>query len=404
MKVVLCGGSNGSHVLAATLGGRPDVDLHLLTRRPEAWQAQVSCTEHVAPVEAVPWLPWQRQREHVGTVTAHAWSAAPQVLVDADLVLLVGPVHAHRPMLERVLPHLRPRPVLLGTLYAQGGFNWLVDDVAAQLGVDLSPVTRFGLQHYPFLCKADRYGQHAHLYGRFPALRMAATGDADAAARALESLLARPVTRLRWLSCTLTLSNQILHPAITWGLLRERGADTRFEAPPPFYGSCTVEAAGKLAALIDEIRRLGRALDPGLEREIVGDPGVAILMAVQDRVPLRLHRRLAPLRDRAVKRMFAINQRLGPARLPTQPAPDGQGLVARVDSRFWLDDIPHGLCVLSGLAELVGLEVPVIRGMIREQQRWMGQRYLDAHDQLVDPLTTSAPQRYGLSLEQARAG
>ncbi len=55
---------------------------------------------------------------------------------------------------------------------------------------------------------------------------------------------------------------------------------------------------------------------------------------------------------------------------------DGSGFVPVFDSRFFTDDVPHGLCVLLGLAELVGVETPQIVQLIRMCQRFMGKSYV----------------------------
>ena len=52
------------------------------------------------------------------------------------------------------------------------------------------------------------------------------------------------------------------------------------------------------------------------------------------------------------------------ARLPTRPHPSGVGLAAHLGSRFWEDDLPHGLCVLAGLAEIVQQPMPRVASLL----------------------------------------
>jgi hypothetical protein len=97
-------------------------------------------------------------------------------------------------------------------------------------------------------------------------------------------------------------------------------------------------------------------------------------------------------------RGFRSNQRLAPAKLPLVPAPDGNGMVVDFTSRFWRDDIPHGLCVVQGLAEIVGVELPRVREMITVHQGFMGKSYLQAGSTLggAHLAETNAPQAHGV--------
>lgn len=58
------------------------------------------------------------------------------------------------------------------------------------------------------------------------------------------------------------------------------------------------------------------------------------------------------------------------------------------DSRMFYDDIPHGLCVLFGIAEILHVPTPMISKMIIENQIMMGKEYLvqtpDAKGKLLE--------------------
>jgi len=40
-KVVICGGGNGSHASVATIGSKPQFQVHIFTRRPTEWKSKV---------------------------------------------------------------------------------------------------------------------------------------------------------------------------------------------------------------------------------------------------------------------------------------------------------------------------------------------------------------------------
>ena len=420
-KIVLLGGSNGAHVLAACLGKRGDLAVHLVTRNPDRWQTTVSCDESHVLYEAVPWIPSQRNERHEGELCGiHSWDGIEEALRGAEAALWIGPVEAHRDALERVLPALDAKArTLVGTLFAQGGFDWIARDVAVEQDVPLDRVRLFGLQHFPFLCKTKEPGRHVELYGRFPEMRIAIraveSSDVARTQQLIADLFERPVVHLpSFLCCTLALSNQVLHPSISWGMLESRGPDdTVFAEPPLFYRSCTPRAAGVLSGLIADIRSLGSRLSDvmgvSLDKSLVGDPGIRLALGLYDPVARHLEAKASGIaaRNRLIVGLFHINRRLGPARLPVKPHPSGSGYVANLESRFWRDDLPHGLCVLKGLASLVRADVPTIDAQILAHQSWMERDYL-AHEggggegvMGRDVNETNAPQRYGIGTMDA---
>ncbi len=418
-KVVLCGGGNGTHVLAALLGARPDLEVHLVTRQPECWSREVGCSEHRVLTDRFPYGSPVWRHEHVGRLEAiHAWDDVAKALTDARLVLLGCPVHAHGDLLRRVLPALNPdEDVAVGTLYAQGGFDWIARSVIEETGVDMRRIALFGLKRFPFLCKADEPGRHVNLFGRFSRTIYAVDDPRKPAAerlgRLLGDLLGKPVTRLpHFLVCTFTLSNQVLHPGIAFGILQNyRPGETVFPEAPPFYGSCNTTGARAILDLGAEIRRLAAHIESltgiPIVRHLGSEPTLAFWIALRDAGLHRLERLGWSMRIQELVAVAGLryHRRLQPARLPMRPAPQGEGLVPDFSSRFWRDDIPNGLCVIEGMAELVGIELPRVHEMISVHQGWMGKSYLveDADKGLrltgPDLGETNAPQRYGVTGE-----
>jgi hypothetical protein len=110
--------------------------------------------------------------------------------------------------------------------------------------------------------------------------------------------------------------------------------------------------------------------------------------------------KLGPLHalvDLAGMASFRFNQAFKQVPAPMLPSPDGTGFIPDLSSRFWWDDIPHGLCVLYGLGQVIGLEMPQIGELIRRHQAWMDKEYLRGDALGADFHETNAPQRYGVT-------
>jgi hypothetical protein len=395
-------------VLVAELGGRPEWEVRLITRQPERWSGTVTCVEHGAASEAYPLLLGRRPARHEGRAAAFAWSDAREALDGADLVLLVCPVHAHRPILASLLPALDPdRPVAVGSLFAQGGFDWVTRDVLASLGITLPRATFFGLKRYPYLCRKIAHGREVVLDGRFP--RIAAAMDApspeaaDETAAALEAAFHKPVLRLpSFLSCTLNMSNQILHMGLVVGHLAGYAPGRVYAAQPRLYADAPLPGARAMEALFCDLLRLCVDLErlTGLElRRYLGlDPTVG--HALRARLALGVDLERTPRLQEALTRIGAAilrnNRRLRHVKMPMTPAPDGRGFVPDRSSRFWEDDITHGLCVLLGMGRILGTELSTIPRVIETYQDLTGRRLLVAGEPGPDFETSGAPQRYGV--------
>lgn len=65
---------------------------------------------------------------------------------------------------------------------------------------------------------------------------------------------------------------------------------------------------------------------------------------------------------------------------------------------FLLKDLPHGLCVLRGVAEVCGVETPTMDKVILWGQALIGKEYLvDGKIQGKDVANSGCPQRFGLT-------
>ena len=109
----------------------------------------------------------------------------------ADILILACPVSAHFSLLRRIARALynldakgllgsanRP-PILIGTLYGAGGFDWMsriafFNERPTNFTKWKRPLGLFGLKAFPYLTKSLKAGE-VTLHGRFPQLQVAVT-------------------------------------------------------------------------------------------------------------------------------------------------------------------------------------------------------------------------------------
>lgn len=375
-KLTICGGGNAAHVLIG-LAGQAGWEVNVFA--PLADEADRLRAGGGITV---------RQQDKTSTGRARRISADPaEVIPGSEWVLLALPAFAHESILRAIADFLEPG-VIIGALPARGGF-----DFAAHLILAGRSPTLFGLQTLPWACRILAYGQAVDILGVKDVVNLAARPPT------LASHLAQQLTDLFEVSLepvssflTLTLANpgQLIHPGIMYGLCRGRETSTFTKNNIPlFYQGLDPLTADLLQAMSDEVQATARALADDL---LTFDPAEV----------LSLHtwlRRAYPddiANDRTLHRAFVTNRAYTGLRLPMRAA--GPDLFA-IDyaTRYLAEDVPYGLAVTRGLAELAGVSTPIIDEVIFWAQTCLGRCYL-VNGRLSGPdlVETRAPQAYGI--------
>mmetsp|Transcript_32853 Transcript_32853/g.72097 ORF Transcript_32853/g.72097 Transcript_32853/m.72097 type:complete len:694 (-) Transcript_32853:165-2246(-) len=239
---VLIGGSNGTASLVSILGDRTNPrnaghTIRVVTRNPArfidsdtgaplAWR----CNEQKAITDFVPstmlptsWVTHVGAADSVlayddvegdygGLERAISGLATADDGGSADVLVLCCPVSAHLSLLRRIAralyrleadgllggPGTSRRPLLIGTLYAAGGFDWMARIAFASekprdgsfSGKWSRPLALFGLKAFPYLCKSTEPGI-VTMYGRYPQLVCALSPSTPALRAYAKTLLER---------------------------------------------------------------------------------------------------------------------------------------------------------------------------------------------------------------------
>lgn len=293
-------------------------------------------------------------------------------LVDAQLVLLPLPLFAIPSMCTLIAPHLA-RDAWVGLLPAQGGVQWVS---AALLGLekDRSDVKLFGVDKLPYNCRTIEYGKRVRVFGYKERLGLASIPNEPALAEQMAITVSAVLPRLElftvpnFLVATLAPSNQCIHPARMYSLFKD--VHTR-EQVPMFY-DMNDDDAGYIKAVSDEIQKIARGLekaarDCGEELDLSGvlSVGDAVLLAYDD------------VKDTSsLAKIFSSCTGFEGIGTPMKKMESDGKTMYEVDwgSRYFTEDIP-ALCVLHGLAEIVGEDVPMIDRLIRWAQPHMKDSY-----------------------------
>ncbi len=388
-ELTICGGGNAAHVLAA-LAAHAGWETHLFApfgdeaRRLRAGAAaDEGITVHFAGGLEVTGRP---QRI----------SADPAAVIPGSkLVLLALPAFAHQSTLVAVAPYLNPEAAI-GALPARGGFDYQTRTLLAPHG-HAGPI--FGLQTLPWACRVTAYGRAVAVLGVkavVAAAVTAQTGQAKAEVQAalwptLHALLGVPLQPLTsFLALTLANMGQIVHPGAMFGMCQGQEERT-FAADeiPLFYQGIDAFTADILQAMSDEVRTIAVALAEQIPQFDASEVP-SLQHWLLEAYPLDIED------GSSLRRALATNGAYRGLRLPVRPA--GGGLY-QIDfnARYLTEDVPFGLVVARGIAELASVATPALDRIIQWAQDRTGRQYLvDGALAGADWRRSRAPQAYGI--------
>ncbi len=363
--VTIIGGGGSAHVLIPFLSGA-GLEVNILTRRPEEWSHDVELqlqSIHEVLLETFK-----------GSLTKISDKPA-EVIPQADVIVLCMPVCKYRSALHKLAPQLdKNRPVFLGTIYGQAGFNWMVREIEQKF--DLSKVTTFAVGLIPWICRIVEYGKVGVTYGckEFNVVAVSPPEQFTA----LNDLFLKNICE-RWLkkgafhqsanflSLTLSVDNQIIHPSRCYGLfLSHEGRWAKKEDIPYFYRDYDERSAQLLRDLdadYSKVRDAIKAKYPDRDFKYMLDY-------------LALERLSYQSENTDVRESFTSSLTLGAIKPPTVRQENGEWVLDK-NHRFFTDDIRYGVCIAKWMADQLGLAVPMIDKLIEWVQELRQEKIIE---------------------------
>jgi hypothetical protein len=389
-QLVICGGGSSAHTLIPFLKDSV-FDVSIYTSRPEKWHKQIE-------------LEWHNPSgEVMGRYSNELKKASnnPQELIPtADYIVLCMPVHKYRVCLREIAPYIdKKKTVFVGTVYGQGGFNWMVDEIKKQH--ELNNVVTFAFGLLPWICRIIEYGHIGVTYGG-KAVNYAACFPKFYFNQLNEELF--EAIGYKWfgkghteqsddfLSLTLSVDNQIIHTSRCYGLYKVYGPTWRKKEDVPMFYRDYDDVSAMLLANLDadysKIREKIKALYPQKSFRHMLDY-------------LALERFSYQSQNTDVKESFVTSQTLVSIATPVIQNEDGLWEIDR-NHRFFLDDIYYGNCIAKWMAEQLGVETPTIDDILHWTQVIRKEQIIDENNRLIlddadlnTPLKSGIPCYYG---------
>lgn len=343
--ITIIGGGSSAHVMIPLLS-KAGYKINLLTRKPENWKQRIT-------------LEYQSETGEVeetleGSLNIISDDPA-EALKDSDYIILCMPVSQYKIALNKIAPFIdKNKKVYVGTIFGQGGFNWMVDAIKEKYA--LNKVVTFAYCLIPWICQTKTYGETGILYGTKSKNIVAVsplseyenlknTLFADMSDQKTEIYLSE-----NFISLTLSITNQIIHPSRLYGLyLKNPDMWKNKEDVPYFYrdfDDVSAKIFQKLDADYSKVRQAIKSENPQTKFPYLLDY-------------IALEKFYFDSSNEDIKTLFSGSKTLGLIKTPVEKNEDNRWEFIK-DHRFFTDDIFYGICIAKYFAEQFSVDVPMI--------------------------------------------
>lgn len=345
MVVSIIGGGASAHLLAVLLSGKGH-RVRIMTSRPDEWERDL---ELEAGGEVL--------RGRIEGATSSPFDA----LEGAEVAILCMPVHQYPVALANILPAIVRNPkCIVGVVYGQGGFNWMVHDVCHRNSI---PVFRyFAVGLLPWITRVKQYGRSAISYG--PKYRNGIACSDDATFDYLQQNLLDDFSWNYWgsgrferipnfFTLTMTVDNQIIHPSRCFALSQQCSTWASKEEVPYFYRDFDDTSAEILRGIDADFTVLRRSYFERFPQ--LNNP--------YNLNYLELEHWSYGAHDPNIKDSFVNSKTLREIKPPIVQSQDGLWRLD-VNHRFFRDDFAFGLEIAQWFGKQLGCDLPHIDRLV----------------------------------------
>lgn len=392
-KVSIIGGGSSAHTLIPLLS-KANYEINLLISRPESWKKKIR-------------LEYQSETGEVKEIFEGDLDIVSNdpttVLTNSDFIILCMPVSQYKIALNRIAPFIdNKKKVYLGTIYGQGGFNWMVDEIKEKYS--LNRIVTFAIGLIPWICRIKKYGEIGITYGP-KAKNIAAVYPLEEFDE-IEDTFFNDIC-CRWfhkgefyqsknfISLILSVDNQIIHPSRMYGLYLENPGNWDTKEDVPFFYKDFDDISAEILKKVDDdyskIREKIKKDNPSTDFKYMLDY-------------LSLERFSYDSCNENIKTSFTSSKTLRLIETPVVKNRDNKWELNK-NHRFFMDDIFYGLCIAKGFAENFSLKVPMIDEILEWAQKILEISLIKSgnlrKDCTLKGIEVGTPEKYKISLSDS---
>ncbi|XP_064651772.1 tauropine dehydrogenase-like [Lineus longissimus] len=392
--VTICGGGNGAHIMAGLAASRPGIEVRVLTLyRDEAEQWTTAMAEGNFSV----FIKGGGIRGENVELTADPFTVSKdprEVIPGTHIIIFTVPAYCHEDYFKAIEPYIGPVSTIIG-LPGVNGFEFQLRGILKEKS-DLCTVIDF--ETLPWVSRIREYGRAVDLLatretidGAVHLPRKPSAFHHNHLASFQYMLGDNPELEIKGhlLAVTLMAPNAIAQPTIMYGQWRDWEGVPVEESPLFFHGvsTATVELLSHVSEEVVSISREIMAQSPKTDLSSVKHIYNWYLATFQNDI----------LDKTNLMTALKTNKAYDGLRHPCLKTAEGK-YMPNFQHRYLREDIPFGMAVVKGIADIVGVETPSMDKVLYWAQQSLGKEFV-VNGRLVgrDVRETRAPQRYGLT-------
>jgi len=356
MKICVIGGGNiGMAISACFSQNGHDVTIYT-----------VRCNEFCGEIEAI-----DREREMSFVVRITATDDLHLAVKDADMICITYPSFMMKDIFEKLRDLINP-DAIVGVIPGTGGVEFLKNILGKRI--------IFGLDRVPCIARVKQCGKSVY-YSMKKSVRIATLTNGQTA-RVCDifgnALGIKCVALKNYLTVTFTPSNPILHTARTYTMFGDYKEGIFYDRNFLFYKEWDDNASEVLLSMDNELQQICSALSE---------------MHLSDVIPIYEHYESQTVQQLTTKlRSIASLAQIG------SPMKEVQGgFVPDFASRYFTEDVPYGLTILKGFAQIAGVKTPFMDKVLRWSGEKLGDKYIDDDGNILPDSRCITPQKFAIN-------
>jgi len=313
------------------------------------------------------------------------------VVPQADYIVAALPSFAIKHVLTQIKAHLKTGSIIFITP-GQGGADFVAKAVLKD-EIKAGKTTMAGIIPMPLNCRITDWGKRVELAALKESYDLAAipAHNGPKAAKAFSKLLGKPCNAIgNYVGINLHCSNPNLHPGRLYRMWSGFRPGVVYPENPLFYETWDDESTAWLMKINDERLNIWKAI-------IAKYPRVGKAEQVPD-----MFTYIKAIYGPQVKDPSTFTSAIKSCdgykgfRCPMKQV-DG-GFVPDFANRYFTEDIPEGVAMYKGIADLAGVATPVMDEIVCFFQQFMGKEYIKNGKLCgANVMETKSPQAFGIN-------
>ena len=291
-----------------------------------------------------------------------------ECLKNTDILVITVPNFLREEVVKKILPFLH-KEILICFIPGIGPSQFIANKYLKDYKV-------ICLERVPYIVRVEN--ERVKITGDRKIIKYASLDEKSNFDDLIKVMFGKEVQKINYSSVTLTSSNAILHTTRMFGLF-EKKENKIFKDKIYFYSDWDDESSEIFQKCDNEIMKICEKLK---ENKVIDEEIISLMKYYESETSQQLTQKLR--RIEAFKNIKLSMLKIG----------ENQYVLDK-KVRFLTEDVPFGLLMFKGLAEILEIKTPSIDKVITWAQEILGEEYIKNH-KIVKFQNTGCPQNFGI--------